>query len=350
MNKISVNYSKTTEAKRIAHTLYGVLTGFYITNKWYVFSSKIAKSKMQSVVLLPRLNYSKIQNTINAKKLKEKRGVKADDSGIFVKDKKIISFIEKELEKSGQFSAMSDKQLNEFETKCRQILVPAIKKTKLLIPLLANSNFNITVKPSNFGVYLSFDKIEYDKDINNIDISITLRNDQDPQYILEGLASSISRQLVELYSNWRETEAVSDFFTKYVFGFSEFKGTLEAVNKIDYKLLNKSVDYLLSINAPTGLPLEYNLARNLITFYGKDITPILSPYEFRVLKVLIINRNKTVTFDQISDYIYKENVDLKFTLWGITKTIQRVRDKLEELGVPRSVIQNVKGEGFKLLG
>jgi len=83
--------------------------------------------------------------------------------------------------------------------------------------------------------------------------------------------------------------------------------------------------------------------------FEDNITAEFTPYEFKALRALLKNRNKTVTFDQISEQLYGEETDIKFTIWGITKTIQRIRNKIQQHGLPRDIILNVKGQGFKLL-
>lgn len=80
-----------------------------------------------------------------------------------------------------------------------------------------------------------------------------------------------------------------------------------------------------------------------------DITDEFGPYELRMLRLLTKNKYHTVSFDQLADEMYNVNADLKYSLWGITKTLQRVRGKLEYYGIPKDAIQNVKGEGYKLV-
>lgn len=347
MDKVFVKYSATTESERILHTLHGVATGFYINNGWYVLPSLKRFAKFQSSVLLPNIDYKTIlgsyKNITSVDKYK-------DNSDKTLSNKIWLKAIETEITEKKIFQAINHKKLLELEKQYSQMLLPALKQLKQSIPIYKNVDFSICVKPTNLGVYLSFDSVKAVELKNRkVDIGITIRIDQPMEYILEGLASSATRNLLESTNTWRETEAVSDFITKYMFSAKNFKGTILSVMKSDDTLLQTSINYLITLQAPINLPLTFNADQNLISYFGENITQNFSPYEFRVLKALIINRNNTVTIDDLSDQIYKSNSDEKFTLWGITKTIQRVRDKLEEIGVPRTMIQNVKGEGFKLL-
>lgn len=348
MDKVFIKYFPTTESERILHTIHGIATGFYIENGWYVLPNLKKFAKFQASVLLPNLDYKTIlgsyKNIINIDKYN-------DNSNKAVLNKVWLKAIETEITEKKIFQAISHAKLLKLETQYSQILTPALKQLKQSIPMYKNVNFNICIKPTNFGVYLSFDSIKaIELKKGQVDIGITIRTDQPAEYILEGLASSVIRNLLESTNTWRETEAVSDFITKYMFEAKNFKGTILSVMKRDDTLLQASINYLITLHAPINLPLTFNADQNLISYFGQNITGHFSPYEFRVLKALIINRNRAVTFDYLSDQIYKDNSDLKFTLWGITKTVQRVRDKLEQLGVSRDVVQNVKGEGFKLLG
>jgi DNA-binding winged helix-turn-helix (wHTH) protein len=348
MDKVFVSYSPTTESERILHTISGVATGFYIENGWYVLPCLKKYQKVNSSVLLPTLNYLDILGSY--KSISSNKKYK-DNSENTVTNKQLLNKVESEIIKSKVFVPLDKSKLNKLEKEYSKLLLPAIRQIKQSIPIYKDIDFNICVKPTHFGVCMSFDSIKQ-KDFEKkfVDICITVRLDWPIEQVLEGLASSVSRGLIEATNTWRETEAVSDFITKYVLGAYNVKGTINSVSKRDDKLLHKSIEYLLSLQAPINLPLNFNADQNVISYYGENVTNHFSPYEFRVLKMLITNKNKTVSIDEISEGIYKTNADLKFTLWGITKTVQRVRDKLEEIGVPRTMIQNVKGEGFKLLG
>ena len=63
MDKVLIDYSLSTEAKRVAHTMYGISTGFYISNKWYVLPVK-KLNKAQSIVFMPDVDYKLLINIV----------------------------------------------------------------------------------------------------------------------------------------------------------------------------------------------------------------------------------------------------------------------------------------------
>jgi DNA-binding response OmpR family regulator len=61
---------------------------------------------------------------------------------------------------------------------------------------------------------------------------------------------------------------------------------------------------------------------------------------------LIENSNSFVSFDAIADNF--SDSDENFSLYAISKTIQRLRNKLETNGISGSYIQTLRGQGYLL--
>ncbi|NCT55333.1 winged helix-turn-helix transcriptional regulator [bacterium] len=350
MDSVKLEYSLQTEAKSLVHAIFGVSNGFYIKNGWYVLPTKTAYLKDRSTVYLPKMDYTILLGSYV--KISETDKIN-NNSDVAQNNKAWVNALEDQLKNNKLYINISTTKKQKLLTEYQQLLFPAIKKLKLAIPLYKNKEFNIIVNPTNFGVGLSFTVLR-NKSLQqkNIDINIKIRNDVPLAYLIEGLASSVSRGLYEKDVNnigWRETESISDFLTKYVFEQEDCVPTLSVVSKRKIKLLEQSLNYLISLNAPTGVPFKYVESTNTVMLFEDNITSDFTPYEFKALRALLKNRNKTITFDQISEQLYGEETDIKFTIWGITKTIQRIRDKLQNYGLPRDIILNVKGQGFKLL-
>jgi len=350
MDKVTINYSIDTETKRILHTIFGVVGEFYIKNGWYVLPNKKANFKYPNSVILPELKYRDLLGfgiDFNSPYLY------ANDSTKVTDNKNLQKIVNKALLENNLYTPISKKDLTTLSKKYNKLLIPAIAKIQQTFEIFKDHTFEIEVVPTHFGVCLSFDVVR-DNELKkkHHKIRITKRIDVPDVNLLEGLASSISRGLIEqeISPSWRETEAVSDFITKFILDGKTFVPTLKTVD--DYKnveVLNQSIRYLISLQTPTGVPFNYVKDSNSIILFSNNITSDFTPYEFRVLRALLEHRNKAVSFDQISEEVYKVDADIKFTLWGITKTVQRLRDKLEEHGLPREMISNVRGEGFKLL-
>jgi len=148
---------------------------------------------------------------------------------------------------------------------------------------------------------------------------------------------------------WRETMAVGDFYCKQILNLPNMKTTLDIVGNQDTKRYKESLEYILSLGFNLANILEYKKQENCIYYNTKNITNKFSNYEFETLKIFLLNPNKIVTFDNIAKHMYGDKADEKFSMWGITKNIQRVRNKLEEIGLTKKIITNVKGKGFKIM-
>lgn len=59
--------------------------------------------------------------------------------------------------------------------------------------------------------------------------------------------------------------------------------------------------------------------------------------------MMIEKSNTIVTIDELADLLFAN--DEEFSLAAIAKTIQRLRDKLEQNGVSASFIQTLRGQG-----
>ena len=65
-----------------------------------------------------------------------------------------------------------------------------------------------------------------------------------------------------------------------------------------------------------------------------------------MMYTLIKNKNSIVTFDQIADILF--DTYEKYSLFAISKAMQRLRDKIEQNEISGSFIQTVRGRGYLL--
>ena len=312
---IKLDYSPETEAKQVYHCAWWAMKNFYFPHGWYVFENDSKASDRDPVVFLPRIDYSKI---------------------VF-NNLKLTNF---------NFNSFNAKTLAEIKK-----LIPLIKPTfkSLTLKKLAIDQILVNITPSYFGSYGSFDQaFMQDK---TLVIGIQPRLDQPKEVVAELIISSLIYLVTtqEKQFDWRDREAVSDFIMRHVLGYKDFITTLERTAKPRPDLLKKSLEFLRSVGLPTYLPIEYDEKLNRILVMGKDASLEFGPYEFRVLRSLLLNLNQTLTYDQLSDLMHQVYPETRFSLWSVTKVVQRLRDKLEKFGFPRNTIQTVYGEGFKLV-
>jgi len=84
-------------------------------------------------------------------------------------------------------------------------------------------------------------------------------------------------------------------------------------------------------------------------FYGeKKISQKLSPQERQVLKKLAEKPGKIITHDQLAKILWRQKADEKFSLWAITKIVEKIRRKIRLLGINHQLIITIYGKGYQL--
>ena len=174
--------------------------------------------------------------------------------------------------------------------------------------------------------------------------------------ITEAILSAITRHAVyeDLDGLWSESELLVDWLLmksslspvlKKYQRETTFMPTVKYTRmKQSAKLMKQSEEFYRHL----GVPISENV------FGLKDGRPAIagrpmenfSPREQKILGLLIQRGNNLVTIDEISRLIFDTEED--FSLWAIAKTIQRLRDKLEQNGVSGSFIQTLRGQGYVL--
>ena len=89
----------------------------------------------------------------------------------------------------------------------------------------------------------------------------------------------------------------------------------------------------------------FYLLRGEILYKGKKIGN-LSFGEHRILTALIENKDGVVAYETIASLILQK--EDSFSLYSISKRIERLRTKLDEMGIGKHHIQTVRGVGFRM--
>lgn len=118
-------------------------------------------------------------------------------------------------------------------------------------------------------------------------------------------------------------------------------------NKIPFDLSLQSQSYLrkLGFQVQPVLTLENNNLFNHITQTRLDF---LTFEEEKVLKFLITNKNKIVTFAEIGDVIWGKESPQKYSLYAISRIIFEIRSKLKANGINKEIIQTQRKKGYYL--
>lgn len=99
----------------------------------------------------------------------------------------------------------------------------------------------------------------------------------------------------------------------------------------------------------TILKLNYNPERNEILKGEQNITELLSPQEFRLLKYLLMNQDRVCEKDEIITNVWKDSKTQEgVTDQALDQILYRLRKKIEDDPNNPRFIQTVKGRGYKL--
>jgi hypothetical protein len=210
----------------------------------------------------------------------------------------------------------------------------------------------IIIHPTYFGTTVSFSVAESFPAV----VEMYLRIDRDIYSIIEAILSAITRH--EVYENlnglWSESELLVDWLLmksslslilKKYQPKSNFIPTVKYTRmKQSAKLMTQSEEFYRRLGVPI-LKNVFGLKDDQATIADRPMENI-SAREQKILAIMINKSNTIVTIDELADTLFSS--DEKFSLAAIAKTIQRLRDKLEQNGVSGSFIQTLRGQGYVL--
>ncbi len=339
--KTTWEYSPKSEALRVIHSAHQIVSGFYRINNFFVlpYSNKIA---LTSIVKFPDLPFNTIPRFWEKAKQANVKTfpIRSDKKTII----SVINLLKNQNYPKPDYSNVQsiwDKAENEF-----------FNEVSKLMPDKKNSLKEIVIQPTIFGTTCSF-SYRLNKDRK---MYIYLRDEQDIYAIAESILTYLTRTDVyeDLNGNWSESEllvdwlitksSLADILKKYA-PDSPFVSTLKGIRvKQNAKLLQDSEEFYKKLGLPVNKsvfsiegtePMIYKIRLNNLT-----------PTEKTILKLLIEKANNIASFDDLGNLLFKSEDD--FSLYAISKQIERLRNKLEENGISGSYIQTLRGQGYIL--
>jgi len=128
----------------------------------------------------------------------------------------------------------------------------------------------------------------------------------------------------------------SDDYLAKPFSMLELSARINAVMRRHFKLTENTV----SVN-----DMVVHLDQPMVMFNDQAIE--LTRTEYKLLRYLALNRNKTVTRISLAEHIWGNKVDDRFSLDFINSHIKNLRKKLTDEGA-KDPIKTVYGMGYKL--
>jgi len=131
-------------------------------------------------------------------------------------------------------------------------------------------------------------------------------------------------------------EMGSDDYLAKPFAMSELRARIHAVLRRRFKI---------SDNEIYAGRLTLNLNHMEVTSDGKQLD--LTETEYKILRYLALNKNKTITRIALAEHIWGSKIDDRFSFDFINSHMKNLRKKLSEAGISE-LISTIYGVGYKL--
>ena len=326
--KTTWDYSLNHEAQRLIHVGHAVAIGFFKTNGFYPLPYGASPNFL--TVLLPDLPYLTIP------RFWKKVAKISIDQMHMIGQPQLTAQLEKLLI---QTPILPPPNISSIKSQWEKISDKFFDQVYKLLPNKKSLIKEVIIWPTNFGTICSFSKVEFTPH----KVYIWLRADGGVENIGWAILSALTRQdLIDHFGGlWQESQILVDWLMNETvlskFFARPHKSMYTLRSKQNASLLEMSTKFLAKIGAP-----------NIDSFTVKNIdTSSFTGREKKLLDLLIAKSPQIVTFDEINELL--TNNYEQFSLYAISKSIQRLRDRLEKSGVSGSFIQTKRGEGYLLV-
>lgn len=131
-------------------------------------------------------------------------------------------------------------------------------------------------------------------------------------------------------------ELGSDDYLAKPFAMAELRARIHAVLRRRFKINENEIE--------VG-KLFLNLNHMEVQYDGQALE--LTETEYKILRYLVLNKNKTITRIALAEHIWGSKIDDRFSLDFINSHMKNLRKKLSQAGAPE-LIETVYGVGYKL--
>ncbi len=343
------NYSLYTEAVRILQIAYDIKNGFFQKKGFYVLPYLVPSHPR--MVFFPKLEFEKFPHFWEKVKNRSQVLVERNDPII----EEIIGAIPQSYfhRSDGIHTEATVHNNNNFHRLRRdwqKVEKKFWKITQSLVPDFAKGIKTLEIRPTYYGAVASGFSIWLKENSNNKIIYVRL--DVDVSHIAEAvLIDLMYKSLYEEKYEWEEAESLLDHLltkTQLKTVFPQFNQTLSHLrDPIQGKYVKDSKKYLSDLRI-SNIQSIFSLKGGSIFLHDKPFKHSFTPVEEKILISLIKNKNKTLDADQLADIIWNEQSFDKFSSYAIAKHIQRIREKLNNLGLSQALIQTFKKRGYML--
>lgn len=336
--KITWDWSLESESNRLLQASLNIANGFYALNHFYPLPWEPSVTYHPTGVYLPVLPYPTIPHFwTRAKNLDDLHLPLLAPPDLTSNLVKLLTPLD-----------LSRPNTTAMELQIRQVLSQVITWLKQFTHSLYLPD-TLTIYPTYFGTGGSFTRLKQ----SGGDMAIFLRIDQGFTTLVECFLTGCLRApaMKQLSADWGQTEFLVDYLlhssslAKLLPKDANWQGTIAATNHSDPHIVAASQAFLTQVNAPTSTSQHFRLDGASIC-YGETALSTLSSREHIILSQLIARSPAPVTTDELADLLYPDPA--KFSLAALTKCVERLRDKLEALGISRHHLATANGVGYYL--
>lgn len=322
------DFSLDLEAQRLIHNTHSIATGFFKTNGFYPVPYGATPNFI--TVLLPDLPYPTIP------RFWERVAKIPIDQMHMINQPELTAQLKKLLL---QMPPIAPPNISKVKSQWDKISSEFFDQVYKILPRKKRLIKEVIIWPTNFGTVCSFSKVEFTPG----KVYIWLRADAGVENIGWAILSALTRQdlIDHLGGLWQESQILVDWLMNETvlskFFVHPHKSMHTLRSKQNATLLESSTKFLTKISAPH---IDSSTIKNVDT-------SSFTSREKKLLDLLIAKSPQIVTFDEINELL--TNNYEQFSLYAISKSIQRLRDRLEKSGVSGSFIQTKRGEGYLLV-
>jgi hypothetical protein len=337
-------YDERVEILRLMEMLNRIATGFYGSKGFLILPwNKTKDYNTLSAVTIPDLEYKKISRFWHkAKTLDYYHFPVIVNEGFVSELTNLVSSSENfELTRPN-----TDKLQHQWETiqpKFVSFLSEILPRHIELAP--------VEIYLSQFGTRCTF-KLAKE---NPAQVRVFLRRDSDLYELLFGILSSLTRINVfeTLGGDWEESQLLVDWLLCSSSLGDELKRmgikhkpSLKQLQNAQNPDLKKESQKFLERLGTEQNSLEFSYNDGGQVHVGNKALKGLSKTERTILQKLIEKQGASITHDEIGNIISKDGND--FSLYAVSKTMERLRTKLEKNNIASTSIQTKRGEGYSL--
>lgn len=236
--------------------------------------------------------------------------------------------------------------LEKFEDEWKQVDLSFWQEIEVYFPGVAKKHGKLVVKLTRYGTICSGEKLsEYQAE----KVGYFLRNDTDISQLAAMILNKIMyAQRKDLGVSWSKREALMDFImTRPVMKrlFPDFHPVFAQLSRVPVKWREYSEKYVESLGIPTQVQ-DYTLAGGKVVIKGKVVGAEMTKKDKEIMRLLMVHKGELVTYDELADVLWGEGEFKSF--WAINKLVERIRPKLEKLGIEGKRIESVRGQGYLL--